>query len=141
MQYSSARRRSRVAVQRSRPFVRACRSFWKSRSVSPWTMRCRCSVLANRDVINAVGYMNYRRSVDAARLIATAEGVLGVSAYWVSGTNRVEWREHEKLSGGGINDEAAHVVDLIRYLVGEVVAVQAWRRHTRVDGDVSGSVA
>jgi predicted dehydrogenase len=98
--------------------------------------------LANRDVINAVGYMNrYRRSVDAARLIATAEGVLGISAYWVSGTNRAEWREREELSGGGINDEATHIVDLIRYIVGEVVAVQAWR-HTPAGGsDVSGSVA
>jgi predicted dehydrogenase len=98
--------------------------------------------LANCDVINAVGYMNrYRRSVDAARLIATAEGVLGVSAYWVSGTKCVEWREREELSGGGINDEATHVVDLIRYLVGEVVAVQAWRHTPSGSRGVSGSMA
>jgi predicted dehydrogenase len=98
--------------------------------------------LANRDVINAVGYMNrYRHSVEAAKLIATAEGVLGVSAYWVSGTNRVEWREREELSGGGVNDEATHIVDLIRYLVGEVVAVQAWRHTPSGNRDVSASVA
>jgi predicted dehydrogenase len=98
--------------------------------------------LANRDVINAVGYMNrYRRSVEAAKQITTAEGVLGVSAYWVSGTNRVEWRERNELSGGGINDEATHIVDLIRYIVGEVVAVQAWRRTPSGSRDVSASVA
>jgi predicted dehydrogenase len=98
--------------------------------------------LANREVVNAVGYMNrYRRSVDEARRIAATEGVLGVSAHWLSGTNRVEWREREELSGGGINDEATHVVDLIRYLVGEIVAVQAWRHTPSRSSDVSASVA
>ena len=83
----------------------------------------------------------YRRSVDEARRIVRELGVLGISGHWMSSPYQVEWREHEELSGGGINDEATHLIDLFRYLVGKIVAVQALHRTASTRGDLSGTVA
>lgn len=79
-------------------------------------------------VVNAVGYMNrYRNSVGEARRLARERGVLALSCNWVAGRYGVWWREQDELSGGGLNDEATHLVDLARYLVGEIVEVEAVR--------------
>jgi predicted dehydrogenase len=97
--------------------------------------------LDGSDLVNAVGYMNrYRRSVDEAKRVADERGVLGISAHWVASPYHVWWRESEELSGGGMNDEATHIIDLVRYLVGEITAVQAVQGSER-PGDPSGTVA
>ncbi len=93
-------------------------------------------------VVNAVGYMNrYRDSVNEARLLARERGVLGLSCNWVAGQYRVWWRKNEELSGGGMNDEATHLVDLARYLVGEIAEVVATRDYGSNRTSMAGTVA
>ena len=82
--------------------------------------------LATRPVINAVGYMNrYRDSVQRARQVMVGKTVLGVSGNWVGGPYHVPWWRQQELSGGPVNEQATHLVDLVRYLVGEITAVHA----------------
>jgi myo-inositol 2-dehydrogenase/D-chiro-inositol 1-dehydrogenase len=88
------------------------------------------SVLADavtkKPVINAVGYMNrYRPSVNAARQAAASSTVAMVSAYWASKRYAVPWWELPDLSGGPFNEQATHLVDLCRYVVGEIAEVRA----------------
>lgn len=98
--------------------------------------------LDGTDLVNAVGYMNrYRRSIAEAKRVIGERDVLGISAYWMAHPYQVWWRESEELSGGGINDEATHVIDLARYLVGEIASVQAQQDPSRRDGDLLGMVA
>lgn len=77
------------------------------------------------NVVNAVGYMNrYRDSVLRAREIVAGQSVLGVSAHWLCGRYRVPWWGREDHSGGPINEQATHLVDLVRFLCGEVLDVR-----------------
>lgn len=99
------------------------------------------NALENDGVINAVGYMNrYRRSIELAKQMIGQGSVLGISAHWISGHYGVWWRESEELSGGGVNDEATHIIDLMRYLVGEITEVAALRG-TKDGIGPSGTVA
>jgi predicted dehydrogenase len=76
--------------------------------------------------ITAVGYMNrYRTSVQRARRGLRDERVLGVSAYWLCGTYGVPWWADPDQSGGPLNEQATHVIDLCRYLVDEITEVSA----------------
>jgi predicted dehydrogenase len=76
--------------------------------------------------ITAVGYMNrYRASVQAARDAVRSDTVLGLSASWAGGRYAVPWWSEPAHSGGPINEQATHLVDLMRFLVGEISAVQA----------------
>lgn len=82
--------------------------------------------LAGAMAITAVGYMNrYRPSVQAARDALSGTTVLGLSAHWVGGRYAVPWWSDDAHSGGPINEQTTHLVDLARYLVDDVVEVQA----------------
>ncbi len=74
----------------------------------------------------AVGYMNRHRDDvrQARRQLASAE-IIGLCGNWVCGAYSVPWWQREELSGGPVNEQATHILDLARYLVGEVVEVQA----------------
>lgn len=76
--------------------------------------------------LNAVGYMNrYRQSVQDVRTWTRQRKVLGMSVDWMVGMYGVPWWSQLDGSGGPVNEQATHIVDLARYLVGEVVSVQA----------------
>jgi predicted dehydrogenase len=90
--------------------------------------------LARRPVLSAVGYMNrYRESVERARELLRGETVLGLTCHWIGTPYRVAWWPKSQLSGGAINEQTTHLVDLGRYLVGEFVEVQGIA--TPIDGD------
>lgn len=77
-------------------------------------------------ILTAIGYMNrYRPGVIRARQLATSAEVLGVSCHWTSGPYGVPWWRQETLSGGPVNEQATHLVDLCRYVGGEITDVQA----------------
>jgi myo-inositol 2-dehydrogenase / D-chiro-inositol 1-dehydrogenase len=77
-------------------------------------------------LLHLVGYMNrYRRSVIFAKELLRGSRVIGVAAHWVCSRYKVPWVDDERLSGGPYNDQAIHLVDLSRFLIGEVVEVQA----------------
>jgi predicted dehydrogenase len=78
------------------------------------------------ELVHAVGYMNrYRRSVMFAKELVRASKVIGIAAHWVCSRYKAPWVDDEHLSGGPYNDQAIHLVDLSRFLIGEVEEVQA----------------
>lgn len=80
--------------------------------------------LATSNVVHAVGYHNRcRSSVRHARRLLEGRTILAVSAYWVGRKYLVPWWLEDGDSGGPINEQATHVVDLCRHLCGEITAV------------------
>lgn len=80
--------------------------------------------LAVRPVVNAVGYMNrYRESVAAVRSALADRKLIGFTARWVNGIYSVPWWRQPHLSGGSLNEQATHFIDLTRYLIGEIAEV------------------
>jgi len=87
----------------------------------PALMACR-----NTGTITSVGYMNrYRPSVRRVRSLLESGTVLGFTAHWVGGAYRVPWWGDPALSGGQLNEQCTHLIDLARHLVGEVTEVSA----------------
>ena len=83
--------------------------------------------LRARGTITSVGYMNrYRASVQRARKVLEGEMVLGFAAHWVGAAYRVPWWGDPAQSGGQLNEQCTHLIDLARYLVGEVTEVSAF---------------
>jgi len=78
-------------------------------------------------VVNAVGYMNrYRPSVLSARAFAEASNLSAVAAHWACKRYAVPWWELPSLSGGPFNEQATHLVDLFRYVAGDIAEVRAF---------------
>jgi predicted dehydrogenase len=70
---------------------------------------------------SAVGYMNrYRPGVVLAQEFARSEGFIGLSMAWAGKRYGVPWWALAEQSGGPINEQATHLIDLLRYLRGEV---------------------
>ncbi len=83
-------------------------------------------VLRENPVVTAVGYMNrYRSSMDEVRKLLADSEIRGVSGNWVCGPYRVPWWDVRTMSGGPVNEQATHIIDLCRFLVGEITEVQA----------------
>lgn len=87
-------------------------------------MRPLIDQLRNSRTIHAVGYMNrYRNSIRLARTLVRGRNVLGVTCAWLVREYRVPWWTNKSFSGGPFNEQATHVVDLYRCLVGEIPSV------------------
>jgi myo-inositol 2-dehydrogenase/D-chiro-inositol 1-dehydrogenase len=73
-------------------------------------------------LINAVGYMNrYRPTIQHLK----GGSFLGISSYWINKMYQVPWWGNVQESGGPLNEQATHLLDLNRYLMGEVKEVYA----------------
>jgi predicted dehydrogenase len=84
------------------------------------------AALAKNPIPNAVGYMNRcRPSVRRAKSALAGQRVLGASSHWLCGVYRVGWWGQRTLSGGPLNEQLTHLIDLTRFLLGEIVEVQA----------------
>jgi myo-inositol 2-dehydrogenase / D-chiro-inositol 1-dehydrogenase len=71
-------------------------------------------------LLNAVGYMNrYRNSVEHVRQTLQTRTLLGITAHWIGKPYAVPWWSNREHSGGPFNEQATHLMDLIRYLSGE----------------------
>ncbi len=82
------------------------------------------AALAQRPIVNAVGYMNrYRPSVLSLRDALCAQRPIGFQARWVNGAYRVPWWSDTAQSGGSLNEQATHFIDLVRFLLGEIAEV------------------
>ena len=76
------------------------------------------------DRVFAVGYMNrYRRSIEEVRANIEDIPILGFEAHWICKPYSVPWWTDPTQSGGPLNEQATHMIDLIRYLLGEVYQV------------------
>ena len=61
-----------------------------------------------------------------------------VTGYWLDQTPPPQWWWHENKSGGQIVEQATHIVDLVRHLVGEVTEVYALGARTAERRDFPG---
>lgn len=80
----------------------------------------------DRGVVACVGYQfRYLEVVDRARELLAAHPAQLVMGSWLGETPGVRWWIHKRQSGGQIVEQATHVFDLARYLVGEMEPVAA----------------
>lgn len=90
--------------------------------------QCAPALAATRQasLVTSVGYMNrYRASVRRARALLSTEAPLGFAAHWFGAAYRVPWWGDPSLSGGQLNEQCTHLVDLARHLMGEVAEASA----------------
>jgi predicted dehydrogenase len=77
--------------------------------------------LSGSNLVHAVGYQNRcRRSVEHAKQILTGRTILAISAFWVGRKYLVPWWLRSEDSGGPINEQATHLIDMSRHLCGEI---------------------
>ena len=94
------------------------------------------AAVAAKGLITAVGYhWRYFASVAKAREVMGDRPVGMALGYWMDTMPPPLWWRQKQLSGGQLVEQTTHVVDLARYLVGEITEVYA-QMATRVLGDV-----
>ncbi len=82
--------------------------------------------LEKTPVINSVGYhWRYAAGSQAAKKFLEGKRVAFVDGYWYGGFVGAPWWRQLKLSGGQLVEQSTHIVDLARYLAGEVKSVYA----------------
>ncbi|MGQ5264654.1 Gfo/Idh/MocA family protein [Micromonospora sp. ZYX-F-536] len=94
-------------------------------------------LVARRGLRTAVGHhWRYLSFLDQARELLADRPVRMVSGAWLDKVPPVAWWSLRDRSGGPVVEQAAHVLDLIRTLVGEVTEVTAYGNGTPppVDG-------
>ncbi|MEV4659758.1 Gfo/Idh/MocA family oxidoreductase [Micromonospora sp. NPDC049301] len=93
--------------------------------------------VTRRGLRTAVGHhWRYLSVLDEARGLLAGRSVRMVSGSWLDKVPPVAWWSRRDRSGGPVVEQAAHVLDLIRALVGEVTEVTAYGNGTPppVDG-------
>ena len=83
--------------------------------------------VAEAGVVSAVGY-NWRSTsiTKKAREILDGKPISAAYGYWVGGMPGVMWWRQQAQSGGQLNEQTTHVVDIARHLIGgKVVSVYA----------------
>ncbi len=93
-------------------------------------------------VVNAVGYMNrHRSSVLSARRQAHQSSPIAVAFQWLAARYSVKWWLDRNQSGGPINEQCTHYIDLCRFLLGEISDVYAVSRSLADTQDSEGTAA
>ncbi|MGX6600678.1 Gfo/Idh/MocA family protein [Micromonosporaceae bacterium Da 78-11] len=99
--------------------------------------------IADRDLLTAVGHhWRYLAVVEQARELLRDRPVRLVTGAWLDKVPPVAWWPKLDRSGGPVVEQAAHVLDLVRHLVGEVDEVTAMGNGTPppVEGaDIDGA--
>ena len=79
-----------------------------------------------KDIVSCVGYQwRYLEVVDRARELLEGRPPQLVVGSWLGDTPGPEWWHRKDQSGGQIVEQATHVFDLARYLVGEMEPIAA----------------
>jgi predicted dehydrogenase/glycosyltransferase involved in cell wall biosynthesis len=82
------------------------------------------SHVAAKGLVTAVGYhWRYLDTVEEARRILAANPAQLVSGYWLDMTPPPRWWWKADRSGGQMVEQTTHIIDLARYLVGDVTEV------------------
>ncbi|NKK90929.1 glycosyltransferase [Rhizobium leguminosarum bv. viciae] len=80
--------------------------------------------VANANLITAVGYhWRYLDIVDEAKSLLADNPAQLLSGYWLDSTPPPEWWWKEGKSGGQMVEQATHLLDLARWLIGDVTEV------------------
>lgn len=87
-------------------------------------------------VITSVGYQErYSPPLELVKELLEKEPVGLVTASWIGGMKETKWRRWKEESGGQIVEQSTHIVDMLRYLFGEVSSVYAsGKRDPRFEG-------
>jgi myo-inositol 2-dehydrogenase / D-chiro-inositol 1-dehydrogenase len=94
------------------------------------------------NVLNAAGYMNrYRSGVNAVREALIGQEVFAVQCHWVGNRYLKEWWTDPGISGSPFNDQATHLIDLCRYVAGEISEVVAVEHRSQERSEVADVVA
>lgn len=84
-----------------------------------------------RGLITGVGYhWRYIETVEEARRHLAHRPAQLISGYWLDSTPPPQWWWHEDQSGGQMVEQTTHIIDLARYLVGDVTQVFGLAGHT-----------
>jgi predicted dehydrogenase len=82
--------------------------------------------LEKSPIINSVGYhWRYGHGSQAVKKFLEGRQISLIQGYWDGGFVGAPWWRQEKLSGGQLVEQATHIVDLARYMAGEVKSVYA----------------
>ena len=111
----------RAAIERGLPFF-----VEKPLAVDLATAEAVARGVAERGLVTAVGYhWRYLDIVERARELLAATPARLALGYWLDFTPPPPWWTKEALSGGQLVEQATHIFDLARHLVGEVTDVYA----------------
>ncbi|GEM02298.1 Predicted dehydrogenase [Halolactibacillus halophilus] len=78
-------------------------------------------------VVTAVGYhFRYLESIQHLKRLLKDHTVGMVTGRWMGTMPEVSWWRNQALSGGQLNEQATHIADVLRYLLGECEEVQAY---------------
>ncbi len=81
-------------------------------------------------LVTAVGYhWRYLDTVDEVKALLSATPARLMSGYWLDSTPPPRWWWKKDASGGQMLEQTTHLVDLARYLVGDVVRVYGQSGH------------
>lgn len=98
--------------------------------------------LQSNPVINAVGFMNrYRTGAQKVKAALQDATVLAMTARWINAAYAVPWWGNPAQSGGSLNEQCAHFIDLARYWVGEIVAVSVTAQPHPQNREITGTAA
>jgi predicted dehydrogenase/glycosyltransferase involved in cell wall biosynthesis len=87
--------------------------------------------VARAGLVTAVGYhWRYLDTVDEVRRLLTDNPARLMSGYWLDSTPPPEWWWHEDKSGGQMVEQTTHLIDLARWLAGDVTRVFGLAGHT-----------
>jgi predicted dehydrogenase len=82
-------------------------------------------------LLTAVGYhWRYLDIVEEARRLLTERPARLLSGYWLDQTPPPQWWWHQDQSGGQMVEQTTHIIDLARYLAGDVEQVFGLASHT-----------
>lgn len=95
-----------------------------------------------RALVTAVGYhWRWLDVLDEVRQALGGRRPRLVSGYWLDSTPPVDWWWRQERSGGQMLEQATHIVDLARYLCGEVTTAYGLAEHTARDSHPGLDVA
>jgi predicted dehydrogenase len=80
--------------------------------------------IEQKGLVTAVGYhWRYIDTVEEARRLLADNPARLISGYWLDQTPPPQWWWHQDQSGGQMVEQTTHIIDLARYLVGDVTEV------------------
>lgn len=88
------------------------------------------AAVSAQGLVTAVGYhWRYLDTVDEVKALLSATPARLLSGYWLDSTPPPRWWWKRESSGGQMLEQATHLVDLARWLVGDVVRVYGQSGH------------
>ena len=88
------------------------------------------AAVARQGLVTAVGYhWRYLDTVDEVRGLLAHNPARLLSGYWLDSTPPPRWWWRKEASGGQMLEQTTHLVDLARFLVGDVVRVYGQTGH------------